>query len=145
MRRHARTHGTLLTSSADDENGHHFQSGSANGGPIPSRIATGHFQTSAGASGREASELGHRWQGSANEVDELEDEEDDEMDTDGGGGSSESDGYPPNKSLGRLAPTRASMNIGESPCSPTILRFVLRHWLNMTCSRSRLTTFPKAV
>jgi hypothetical protein len=123
MRRHARTHGTLLVSAADDEIGPHFQSGPAmNGGAVPSPAATGHFQRSAGASG-EASELSHRWHQSAIDVDELEDEDDYEMDTDAGGGSSESDGYPPSKSPSRIPPARASaMKIGASPLStlPTI-------------------------
>jgi hypothetical protein len=116
MRRHARTHGTLLVSSADDEIGPHFQSGPANGGAVPS--PAGHFQRSAGASG-EASELSHRWHESAIDVDELEDEDDYEMDTDAGGGSSESDGYPPSKSPSRMPPARASMKIGGSPYPPS--------------------------
>ncbi|CCA68950.1 hypothetical protein PIIN_02810 [Serendipita indica DSM 11827] len=53
------------------------------------------------------------------EVDELDDDEDDEMETDAGGGSSESDGYPPRKSLQRSQSMKASIQYGRFPHSPT--------------------------
>ncbi|CAG7854134.1 SubName: Full=Uncharacterized protein {ECO:0000313/EMBL:CCA68950.1} [Serendipita indica DSM 11827] len=146
MRRHARTHGNMMVVQPDEDQTSQYQSGQSTGprSMPPSRRSGDHdLHGDSGRGSGGPSSLGStssrrqshpqgrsnhhpaRWIGSNGpenagmEVDELDDDEDDEMETDAGGGSSESDGYPPRKSLQRSQSMKASIQYGRFPHSPT--------------------------
>ncbi|KAG8861015.1 hypothetical protein FRC20_011542 [Serendipita sp. 405] len=123
MRRHARTHGNMMMIQPGDEEqagqnagGHHNHHHHSHHPHHPHHPAVSNPNSDLGHHGVEGDSErpfhmgsssrrsrrksnGRQWSESGAEVDELEDEEDDEMDTDAGGGTSESDGYPARKSL----------------------------------------------
>lgn len=122
MRRHARTHGNMLSPSAgEDPQSHPRGNGDgAQGGSTPVSV-NGHHEHVGGSSlfvdatGRSniKTDVGA---GMEVEMDELEGDDTDEMDYDGGAGSSESEGYHRDHHLpGRPGSSSDPSNHGHFP------------------------------